>query len=38
MCCPFAWVLGLAGVAFACFSGLLSNFNSVSDILALFGQ
>ncbi len=37
MCCSSIWLLGLVGVAFACFSGLLSGFNSISDILNLFG-
>jgi hypothetical protein len=37
MCCSSIWLLGLVGVVFACMSGLLSGFNSIQDILNLFG-
>jgi hypothetical protein len=37
MCCPTIWLLLAGGVLLACQSGLLSGFNSISDILNLLG-
>lgn len=37
MCCSSIWLLGLVGVLWACYSGLLSGFNSIDDIMNLFG-
>jgi len=37
MCCSTIWLLGLIGVASTCMSGLLSGFNSIDDIMNLFG-